>query len=133
MCGNLRTLVNDQLFEQVAGGLSTTAQTYLERLLLAETPETQLTFTLLKAPPKSAKLSHIEALQVKFDSLMSFGDDNYLSLVWRFYSRYRKLLFRLVRSLDIRSTSQDQSLMDALKFVLSYEHRRTNECQVLGC
>lgn len=262
LVGSIRTLVNNQLFEQVAGNLPTTAQMYLESLLLTETPETQLTFTLLKAPPKSAKLSHVKALQAKFDSLMSFGDakqvlvgiattkissfaaqakalelsdlrdlkctkrltllvcllyqaqvkthdhlvemflkrmqtihnrakerlvelrdqhlkqtgtllevlaqilevsteniddrslgvqvqsvlqvhggaatllqqcqeiaaynsDNYLPIVWHFYSRYRKVLFRLVRSLDIRSTTQDESLITALKFVLSYEHRRS--------
>lgn len=50
--------------------------------------------------------------------------DNYFPLLWQFYSRYRKLLFGLVRSLDIRSTTQDQSLMEALTFVLEQEHRR---------
>jgi hypothetical protein len=40
------------------------------------------------------------------------------------YSRYRKLLFGLMRSLDIRSTTQDQSLMEALTFVLDHERRR---------
>lgn len=55
---------------------------------------------------------------------IAYNSDNHLPLLWQFYSRYRKLLFGLVRSLDIRSTTQDQSLMSALTFVLEQEHRR---------
>ena len=38
------------------------------------TSETQATLNLLKAPAKSATLSHMQQLQIKFDQLMSFGD-----------------------------------------------------------
>lgn len=44
--------------------------------------------------------------------------------MWRFYSPNRKVLFNLVRSLDINSTSADESVLDALKFVLDNEHKR---------
>jgi hypothetical protein len=57
--------------------------------------------------------------------IAAYNTNNSLPLVWHFYVRYRKLLFELVRSLDIRSTSQEQSLIKALAFVLSYEHRRS--------
>jgi len=57
--------------------------------------------------------------------IKAYNSDNYLPLVWRFYSRYRTVLFRLVQSLDIQSTSQDQSVIEALSFVLSQEHRRS--------
>ena len=57
--------------------------------------------------------------------IKAYNSDNYLPLVWRFYSRYRTVLFRLVQSLDIQSTSQDQSLIEALTFVLLQEHRRS--------
>ncbi len=46
-------------------------------------------------------------------------------MLWQFYSRHRKHLFALVRSLEIRSATADQSLMVALIFVLDNEHRRT--------
>jgi TnpA family transposase len=65
-----------------------------------------------------------EALLEQCEEIAAYNSDNYLPLLWRFYSRYRKLLFTLVRSLDIRSTTQDQSLMEALTFVLEHEHRR---------
>lgn len=58
------------------------------------------------------------------EEIAAYNSDNHLPLLWQFYSRYRKLLFGLVRSLDIRSTTQDQSLMSALTFVLEQEHRR---------
>jgi Domain of unknown function (DUF4158) len=261
LAGNIRSIVNTRLFQQVASSLSTLEQTYLDRLLQPESSDSEMTFQLLKAPPKSAKLSHVQALQSKFDRLMAFGDaqrlltrlvptkiqsfaaqartlelsdlrdlklpkrrtllvcllyqaqvrtrdhlvemflkrmqtmhnrakeqlvelrdrhlkqtetmlgvftqileastietdvrtlgnqvrlvvqtqggaatllqqcqeiaaynsDNHLPLVWNFYSRYRKLLFGIVRSFDLRSTSQDQSLIAALELVLSFEHRR---------
>jgi hypothetical protein len=44
--------------------------------------------------------------------------------MWRFYSANRKALFSLVRSLDISSTYADESVIDALKFVLDNEHKR---------
>ncbi|MCY7278268.1 MAG: Tn3 family transposase [Phormidesmis sp. CAN_BIN44] len=261
LAGTIRSVVNTRLFQRVASALSTLEQTYLDRLLHPESPDSEMTFQLLKAPPKSAKLSHVQALQSKFDRLMAFGDaqrlltqsvptkiqsfaaqaralelsdlrdlklpkrrtllvcliqqaqvrtrdhlvemflkrmqtmhnrakerlvelrerhlkqtetmlgvftqileasttetnartlgkqvqsvlqthggatallqqcqeiaaynsDNHLPLVRSFYSRYRKLLFGIVRSLDLRSTSQDQSLIAALELVLSSEHRR---------
>jgi len=42
-----------------------------------------------------------------------------------FFGRYRPLLFELVRSLELQSTSQDRSLPVALEFVLKHEQRRS--------
>ena len=44
-----------------------------------------------------------EALLEQCEEIAAYNSDNYLPLLWRFYSRYRKLLFTLVRSLDIHS------------------------------
>lgn len=258
----VRTSTNTRLFGGVSAGLSQTEQTFLDRLLIKESDESVATLALLKSPPKSATLSHMQQLQAKFNSLMSFGDakqllsaiapskikswaaqakaldisefreirltkrrtlllcllyqaqvktrdhlvemflkriytihkyaktrlvelrekhlaqteallgvlaeiltvsgesqdnatlgqqvqvvldshggweslhqqceeiaaynsNNHLPLLWQFYSRHRKQLFALVRSLEIRSTTADESLMVALAFVLDNEHRRT--------
>lgn len=59
------------------------------------------------------------------EEIASYNSDNYRPLLWRFYRHYRKQLFQLVRSLDIRSTSQDQSLVEAVQFILGQEHRRS--------
>ena len=74
LAGNIRSIVNTRLFQQVASSLSTLEQTYLDRLLQPGSSDSEMTFQLLKAPPKSAKLSHVQALQSKFDRLMAFGN-----------------------------------------------------------
>ena len=51
--------------------------------------------------------------------------DEYQPLMWQFYKSHRKALFQLVRSLPISSTTQDQSLIKALNFILSQENRRS--------
>ena len=66
-----------------------------------------------------------ECLLKQCEEITAYNSNNYLPLLWQFYSRYRKLLFALVRSLDIQSTTQDQSLMNALAFLLNHEHRRS--------
>ena len=58
------------------------------------------------------------------EEITAYSSDNHLPLLWKFYAHYRKLLFGLVRSLEIRSTTQDESLMSALTFMLEQEHRR---------
>jgi Domain of unknown function (DUF4158) len=74
LAGNVRSITNHRLFQQVASKLSPVEQTFLDELLLSQPIEGQVTLNLLKSPPKSVKLSHIIQLQAKFDKLMSFGD-----------------------------------------------------------
>jgi len=57
-------------------------------------------------------------LLLQLDEIAAYNTNNHLPLMWRFYSANRKALFSLVRSLDILSTSADESVMEALKFVL---------------
>jgi TnpA family transposase len=64
------------------------------------------------------------ALLVQCEEITAYNSDNYLPLIWRFYSRSRSVLFQLVKSLEIESTNQDRSLMTALAFVLAHEDRR---------
>ena len=64
------------------------------------------------------------AILEQYEEIAAYDGDNHLPLLWRFYIPHRKALFSLVRSLDIRSTTQDQSVMDVLAFVLQHEQRR---------
>jgi TnpA family transposase len=48
--------------------------------------------------------------------------DRYQPLMWRFYSSHRKALFRVIKTLDLRSTSSDQTLIDAMNFIIAHEH-----------
>jgi hypothetical protein len=42
--------------------------------------------------------------------------------MWRFYSSHRKALFRVIKTLDVRSTTSDQTLIDAMNFIIAHEH-----------
>jgi hypothetical protein len=71
---NIRSITNTRLFQVVCAGLSKIEQAYLDGLVLSESQESVATLNLLKSPPKSATLSHMQELQTKFNQLMSFGD-----------------------------------------------------------
>ncbi len=65
-----------------------------------------------------------EKLRSQCAEITAYNSDNYLPLLYQFYSHYRAALFELVENLDIRSTTQDQSLIFAVKFLLSNKQRR---------
>lgn len=65
-----------------------------------------------------------EYLRHQCEEIAAYNSDNYLPLLWQFYCRYRAILFQLVKSLEIRSTTQDQSLLEAIAFLLNSEQRR---------
>lgn len=48
--------------------------------------------------------------------------DRYQPLVWRFYSSHRKALFRVIKTLDLSSTTSDQGLIEAMNFLIAHEH-----------
>jgi len=58
------------------------------------------------------------------EKIVAYSSDNYQSLLWRYYRNDRGSLFRLVRNLRLRSTSQDQSVINALNYLLENENRR---------
>ena len=63
-------------------------------------------------------------LLARCEELAVYNTNNHVPLVWRFYSRHRKVLFELLHLLELRSTSAEQSLIHALKFLQAYEHKR---------
>jgi TnpA family transposase len=66
----------------------------------------------------------IDILLTDCDTISSYNGNNYLSLLWKFYKPYRKSLFRLVRLLEIRTATQDYSLIHALNFLVANEDKR---------
>jgi TnpA family transposase len=64
-------------------------------------------------------------LSQKCQTVTATASDQYQPFIWQFYTSHRKALFQLVRSLPIHATTQDQSLMDALEYVLARENRRS--------
>jgi hypothetical protein len=48
------------------------------------------------------------------ETVMASSGDHYQPLLWRYYRHDRHALFRLIRQLALRSTSQNQSLTHAV-------------------
>src|SRR6266496_1260776 len=48
--------------------------------------------------------------------------DRYQPFVKKFYGSHRKALFRVIKTLDLRSTTSDQRLIDAMNFIITNEH-----------
>jgi TnpA family transposase len=67
---------------------------------------------------------HAELLQ-KCQTVTATTGDQYQPFMWQFYTNHRKALFQLVRSLPIHAATQDQSLMEALAYILAHENRRS--------
>lgn len=66
----------------------------------------------------------IQGLLEKTEKLASHNGNNYFPLLWQFYHSHRRTLFRLVHLLDIRSTTQDQTVRAALTFLVEHEQHR---------
>lgn len=64
------------------------------------------------------------ALQDDCTAINAFSGDNYFPLLWRFYRSHRSTLFRMLRLQTMTSTTEDQSLMQALAVMLKHENRK---------
>lgn len=53
--------------------------------------------------------------------------NNYLPLVWKHFKSHRSILFRLVHLLDVRPTTQDRTLIDALALIKIYQDKHRIE------
>ncbi|WP_374513805.1 Tn3 family transposase [Niveibacterium sp.] len=59
--------------------------------------------------------------------VQAMSGSNYLPLVWKHFKSHRSILFRLAHLLDIRPTSQDRALLDALDVVKSHQDKHRVE------
>ena len=48
--------------------------------------------------------------------------DRYQPCVKKFYGSHRQALFRVIKTLDLRSTTSDQQPLDAMNFIMTHEH-----------
>ena len=71
----------------------------------------------------------VEALAEQCETVSAWHSDNDLPLLWPIHARHRGLLFRLVDLLNIRSATQDHSLLDAMAVVSKHRHTRRKELQ----
>jgi TnpA family transposase len=57
------------------------------------------------------------------DQHLAYAGQNYYPFLWPHYKSHRATLFRLLKTLTWRVTSQDTGLEDAIRFLLAHEHR----------
>jgi TnpA family transposase len=64
----------------------------------------------------------VSVLLEQCEQVSAHHGNRYQPFLWRFYSSHRKALFRVLKVLDIRTTTADQSLINAITFILEHEH-----------
>jgi len=65
-----------------------------------------------------------DAFLAAYEALAKYHGNNYLPLMGPYFAAHRAALFRVLRSLDLHSTSQDQTLITAVAYLLMHEKRR---------
>ncbi len=65
-----------------------------------------------------------DAFLAAYEVLAKYHGNNYLPLMGPYFAAHRAALFRVLRSLDLHSTSQDQTLITAVAYLLMHEKRR---------
>ena len=74
-----------------------------------------------------AEQGGIDMLAKRCETVSAWHRNNDLPLLWPIHAKGRSLLFRLLDLMQIRSATQDHSLLDALTFVVENRQARWNE------
>lgn len=72
---------------------------------------------------------NLEGLLQDCEAVSAYFGDNYFQLVWQFYRSHRQTLFRLINALDFTSTSNDQSLIESLQYLIESENRKSEHLE----
>jgi TnpA family transposase len=64
-----------------------------------------------------------EAVLQECEDHMAHAGDNFFPFLRNFYKSHRATLFRLLRSITVRATTQDTAFEEALRFLLDHEHK----------
>jgi TnpA family transposase len=87
---------------------------------LDESDDTQLGWFVRQ---RMAAVGGAEVLLTHCRAMILYHQNNILPLLWKHYRSHRKVLFDVIEALDIRSTSQDTRLVEALAFLKLNRHR----------
>jgi len=68
-----------------------------------------------------------EALVEHCETVGSWHDNNYLPLLWAIHKPHRAAIFRLLELMDIRSASQDETLIRAWRVVVGFRKARGDD------
>lgn len=66
----------------------------------------------------------VAALVEQCEAVSAWHNDNDLPLLWPIHANHRSLLFQLLDLLEIRSSTQDNSLLDAVAVIRKHRHTR---------
>jgi TnpA family transposase len=66
----------------------------------------------------------VQQLLNECEAINAYKGNNYLPMLWQFYKSHRSVLFRVLSVLKVKSTSQEQTVIQALEFLLKNVHRR---------
>ena len=64
------------------------------------------------------------AMADQFKLVTAYHDNNYYQLLWHFHANNRAVIFRVLDQIKINSSTQDQSLLQALDFVRQHRSSR---------
>lgn len=65
-----------------------------------------------------------EKLLSECEAINAYKGNNYFPLLWQFYKSHRSTFFRLLGALKFSSTTNEQSVVEALNFILKNQSRR---------
>jgi hypothetical protein len=65
-----------------------------------------------------------EQLLSECEAINAYKGNNYLPLLWQFYKSHRSTFFRLLNTLHFESTTSEQSVVEALNFILENQSKR---------
>ncbi|WP_037462684.1 DUF4158 domain-containing protein, partial [Sinorhizobium fredii] len=74
-----------------------------------------------------AERGGLDLLSEQCETVSAFHHNNDLPLLWPIHAKVRALLFRLLELMDIRSTTQDLSLLEACGIVIANRSARRDE------
>jgi TnpA family transposase len=69
----------------------------------------------------------VAALAEQCETVSAWHRGNDLPLLWPIHARHRLMLFSLLDLVDVRSATQDRSLLDALEVVSKHRHARRDD------
>lgn len=72
----------------------------------------------MQGPPGAASIRHT------CETLSAYDNDNILPLLQPHYTPWRRTLFDMLDLLDIQSTTQDETVVDALQFIKQHQHEK---------
>ena len=65
-----------------------------------------------------------EQLLEEYQAVNAYKGNNYLPFIWRFYKSHRSAFFRLIHTWELESTSTDNTLIDAINFLLKNRQKK---------